>query len=263
MKDKKLSSTKKKYAFYKVILYQIFICLIICLLMFILKLFFINKYYYVGNSIKRATSGETAFSFFQKTLYNVKYFLSNATKANSNVKNEKEQPEQKEKSDVENKEEAVKTEQKTVSLDLENETSIHDDDDVMFINFKLPLKGKISSKFGFRPNPLIKGKTTFHHGVDIGVIDGTPVLSIGDGIVKKISNSRKSGKYVSIKHGDIYESLYAHCSKIFVSPGNVVKKGDRIALSGRSGNVTGAHLHLGIKKNGSWIDPAEIFPNLL
>ena len=262
MKDKNLSLNKKKVVFFKISLYQIFICTIICFLMFMLKLFFTNEYYNVNNSIKRATTGETAVSFFQKTFYNIKSFLYNAMKTNSNIKKDNEQSEKKEKAYVEDKEESVEKAEEAAKLCLETETSVHDDDDVMFINFKLPLKGKISSKFGVRPDPILKGRFTFHHGVDIGVIDGTPVLSIGDGIVKKISNSKKSGKYVSIKHGDIYESLYAHCSKIFVSSGSVVKRGEKIALSGHSGKVTGPHLHLGIKKNGRWVNPIEILPNL-
>ena len=48
-----------------------------------------------------------------------------------------------------------------------------------------------------------------------------------------------------------------------MSKGDVVKKGQKIALSGHSGNVTGAHLHLGIKRNGNWIDPIEVLPNLV
>ena len=262
MKDENLSLNKKKAVFPKIILYQIFICMVICFFMFILKLFFINEYYYVNNSLKRATTGETVVNFCRKTLYSIRNFLSNAIRTNSNIKSANEQCEKKEKLYVENNEECVQKAQKAAKLYLETETSVHDDDDVTFINFKPPLKGKISSKFGVRPDPILKGRFTFHHGVDIKVIDGTPVLSIGDGIVKKIANSKKSGNYISIKHGDVYESLYAHCSKIFVSCGSVVKRGEKIAISGHSGKVTGPHLHLGIKKNGNWVDPTEILPNL-
>ncbi len=245
---------KREKMLYKIVLYQIIVCITISVLVFVAKLFSYDYYYAINSSLKKAVKGETVRSFFHNIEYNLTEFLNNAKNASSN--------------DVKNKSCCnFNEEEKIVKTDLESEInsfySFHDEDDVTFVNFKLPLHGKISSKFGPRKNPVSKGKLAFHNGVDIVVGDGTPVFAVADGVVNKTANSEKSGKYLLIQHADAYESLYAHCSKIFVAPGSVVKKGDKIALSGHSGKVTGSHLHLGIKQNGRWINPTEIFPSLI
>lgn len=130
------------------------------------------------------------------------------------------------------------------------------------LEFKYPLKGKISSGYGERENPLKKGEKDFHHGVDILVKKGTPIFAVADGVVSEVSKSAKSGNFIFIKHENNYETLYAHCDKILVPKGKNIKQGDKIADSGQTGNVSGPHLHFGVKKDGKWINPKDILPNL-
>jgi murein DD-endopeptidase MepM/ murein hydrolase activator NlpD len=62
---------------------------------------------------------------------------------------------------------------------------------------------------------------------------------------------------VKINHGNGYETLYAHDEKLLVQPGDIVKKGQVIALSGNSGRSTGPHVHFEVHKNGRVVDPAS------
>jgi|688.fasta_scaffold255235_3 hypothetical protein len=116
-------------------------------------------------------------------------------------------------------------------------------------------------------------KGTPHKGVDLYANNGTPVLSIMDGVVEEANNRDKRGwgNQVTIKHevdGQKYYSRYAHLSRIDVSPGERVKQGDRIGLSGGvkgapgSGNSDGPHLHFELMdKSKSQIDPENFLKN--
>lgn len=126
----------------------------------------------------------------------------------------------------------------------------------------LPESYEISSQFGYRSDPFT-GKTKFHGGLDIAAPVGTPVLAAADGIIT-VANSTDNwgygyGYYVKIKHNDIYETLYAHCSSIAVVYGQEVKKGQVIAYVGTTGNSTGRHLHFEIYKNGERTNPMSYF----
>lgn len=116
--------------------------------------------------------------------------------------------------------------------------------------------GFISSEFGTR-EPEGDIVTSYHHGIDIGVIVGTEVSSAIDGEVILATESESYGKYVKIKNGDLV-TLYAHCSELLVKVGDTVKQGDKIALSGATGKVTGPHLHFEIIYKDEYINPREI-----
>lgn len=142
------------------------------------------------------------------------------------------------------------------------ESISRDDGDVFFFEFALPVhSNKVSSKFGPRINPLTKQKGDFHNGVDIPSSVGTPIWSIADGKVVRAAYSEKSGNFIIISHDNGYESRYAHCSKLLKKAGDLVKKCEKIALVGQTGNTTGPHLHVGFRKDGKWIDPKVVFPN--
>lgn len=251
-KNFKQSKKKKKY-FLNVFFFQSFICFFMFLIFMVLKTTYFSQYKYVNERFKYVIKGPTFKNLINDTVFNLKTFFNNVKPIGAQDKS------------VEKKEESEITSlnYEENNLQIEDLCSSDLDDDVMFFNFKQPIKGKISSKYGLRENPLLKGKKDFHNGVDIVACCGTPILAIADGVVNVASKSEKSGNYISISHGEFYESLYAHCSKLLIPQGSLVKKGDVIALSGSSGKVTGAHLHLGIKKNGNWIDPIEVFPNYL
>lgn len=119
-----------------------------------------------------------------------------------------------------------------------------------------PANGFISSEFGTR-EPEGDIVTSYHHGIDIGVIVGTDVLCAIDGEVILATESESYGKYVKVKNGDLV-TLYAHCNELLVKVGDTVKQGDKIALSGATGKVTGPHLHFEIIYKGEYINPRDI-----
>ncbi|WP_406664632.1 peptidoglycan DD-metalloendopeptidase family protein [Gallaecimonas sp. GXIMD1310] len=82
-----------------------------------------------------------------------------------------------------------------------------------------------------------------HYGTDFATPVGTPVLSTADGVVTRIAHHPYAGRYIVIKHGGTYATRYLHLSKVLVHKGEVVSRGQRIALSGATGRVTGPHLH--------------------
>lgn len=130
--------------------------------------------------------------------------------------------------------------------------------------FSWPLQeaGTITSTFGYRTDP-INGEVSYHSGVDIGMPSGTPILAAADGTVT-IANSTDSwggsyGYYIKIKHNDTFETLYAHCSKICVTYGQQVKKGQVIGYIGSTGRSTGNHLHFEVWKNGARENALDYF----
>ena len=112
---------------------------------------------------------------------------------------------------------------------------------------------RITSKYGYRTAPTA-GASTFHKGVDISVVAGTPVKAATAGTVKTGYNST-SGNWVSVT-GDGITTYYRHLTKATVKDGDKVTQGQQIALSGNTGISTGAHLHFEIRKDGKSVDPA-------
>jgi murein DD-endopeptidase MepM/ murein hydrolase activator NlpD len=108
-----------------------------------------------------------------------------------------------------------------------------------------PVNGPITSPFGYRVHPITK-KYRLHSGIDIGVPSGTPVHSADNGIVVFLGVNGGYGNCIMIDHGK-YRTLYGHLSAFKVSPGQEVKKGDVIALSGNSGMSDGPHLHFEVR----------------
>ena len=120
--------------------------------------------------------------------------------------------------------------------------------------YLLPVQCSVTSGFGYRVHP-IDGVVKFHYGSDFGVVDGTDVLAFADGTVISAQEFDGYGITVILDHGNDYTTLYAHCGQILVKQGDKVKKGDKIALSGHSGRVTGPHMHFELMKNGIYLNP--------
>ena len=117
----------------------------------------------------------------------------------------------------------------------------------------------ISSFYGYRNHPKLH-RWIKHAGVDFAALKGTPIYATGNGIVKRLNSSMSNyGKVVVIDHGFNYESLYAHMSKRIVVPGDTVKRGQVIGYVGRTGRVTGVHLHYEVLKNGKSVNPTRYF----
>jgi len=119
----------------------------------------------------------------------------------------------------------------------------------------LPLEGNITSPFGYRRNPFGGWSSEFHSGIDIACDYGTPVHATADGIVTFAGWDSAYGRRVDIDHGYGVVTFYGHNSRLLVSAGDHVKKGDVIAYSGNSGRSSGPHLHYGAYVNGKLVDP--------
>lgn len=114
----------------------------------------------------------------------------------------------------------------------------------------------LSSPFGYRSDPLL-GFTKRHTGLDLACPPGNPIYATGDGVVVKVAHERKGyGNHVEIDHGFGYKTRYAHMSEIFVQEGQKLQRGDCIGLSGKSGRITGPHLHYEIMYRKDYVNPA-------
>ena len=125
--------------------------------------------------------------------------------------------------------------------------------------FRIPISAKFrwTSPFGYRIDP-ISGVRSFHTGTDMACPTGTPILAAMSGKVVKTGQTRVYGNYVIIDHGNGYQTLYAHMSKIIASKGQWVSQGTRIGLVGSTGYSTGPHLHFTVYKNGKLVDPMTV-----
>ncbi|WP_127958336.1 murein DD-endopeptidase MepM [Serratia microhaemolytica] len=124
-----------------------------------------------------------------------------------------------------------------------------------FMRFPTAKPYRVSSHFNpHRVNP-VTGRVAPHKGVDFATPIGTPVLAVGDGEVVTAKYSGAAGNHVVIRHGRQYTTHYMHLQKLLVSPGDKVKRGDRIALSGNTGRSTGPHLHYELRINKQPVNP--------
>ncbi len=141
-------------------------------------------------------------------------------------------------------------------------TDLHSHHCAVPVSWKI---GKLTSKFGPRPNPFKKGEIKQHNGVDIGVPVGTKVYAVTAGKVVFSGEDlpdHGGGILVDIKSGNRY-ARYGHLSRTLVSVGERVEAGDLIGISGNTGMSTGPHLHFEIffwdskKKTSVYIDPMK------
>eukprot|EP00897_Mesotaenium_endlicherianum_P002705 jgi/Mesen1/2462/ME000158S01664 len=122
--------------------------------------------------------------------------------------------------------------------------------------FGLPVRGGwLSSYYGWKD-----GRWYFHNGIDIAVEEGTPVEASTSGRVTFAGPKGGYGNTVCVDHGNAHWTLYAHCSDVLVRPGQFVRKGATLALSGNTGFSTGPHLHFEIHQGPSTIDPLTVLP---
>ena len=124
-------------------------------------------------------------------------------------------------------------------------------------SLKIPtIKYRKTSDFGLRQSPT-KGASSNHKGVDYATPKGTHLKSPFDGKVVKASSDTKSGNYIVIENNEGKRIILAHCDKTLYKTGDNISKGSVIAHSGNSGTSTGAHVHIGQKENGQYVNPNE------
>jgi murein DD-endopeptidase MepM/ murein hydrolase activator NlpD len=117
-----------------------------------------------------------------------------------------------------------------------------------------PLPNRTSSEYGPRN---LYGRS-YHHGIDLPIPTGTSLKSIGAGTVVDVGYQAAGGNFVVIKYPNGYQASYCHLQKATVKAGQKVSQGQEIGKSDNTGQSTGAHLHLGIKKNGVWVNPRTV-----
>lgn len=123
--------------------------------------------------------------------------------------------------------------------------------------FVYPIKGRLTSRFGYRKDPFT-GVRTFHTGIDLAAPTGTAIKATLDGKVATTGYSTVYGNYVIITHESGYQSLYGHMSSISVKRGQQIVQGGLIGRVGNTGYSTGPHLHFSVYKNGKMVDPFTV-----
>ncbi len=118
-----------------------------------------------------------------------------------------------------------------------------------------PIKnGYLSSAYGYRIDPF-NGKKAFHSGIDFAAKEGSKVIAVGDGLVTYSGKRNGYGQIVEVDHGNGYLTRYAHNKKILVKAGDIIKKGEPLALVGSTGRSTGPHVHFEVLRDGQKVNP--------
>lgn len=124
-----------------------------------------------------------------------------------------------------------------------------------------PVEGTIRSAFGVRNDPF-SGEGAFHTGIDLAAPRGTDVHVTADGVVATAGWSGGYGKLLIVDHGNGLETYYAHLSQFLVVPGEEVRRGEVIALSGGTGRSTGPHVHYEVRLHGTPLNPYNFLPRM-
>lgn len=117
-------------------------------------------------------------------------------------------------------------------------------------------QGWISSSFGKRTDPF-SGKNKFHRGIDFAGKPGADVVAVAAGIVIRAEKAPDYGNLIEIRHPDGYTTRYAHNQENLVNEGDMVDKGQVIALLGSSGRSNGPHVHFEVHKDGRVVNPRK------
>ena len=120
---------------------------------------------------------------------------------------------------------------------------------------RMPLTtARFTSDYGLRDHP-VTGRRANHKGIDLAAPTGTPIYATADGTIDMAEWYGGYGNFIKIEHGGDLETRYGHMSKLNVSPGQEVKKGDLIGFVGSTGRSTGPHLHYEVRIAGEAVDP--------
>lgn len=126
-------------------------------------------------------------------------------------------------------------------------------------------QGRLTSPFGERVHPF-SGERVHHRGVDLAAAPGTPILSPAPGRVTVATERYEGGDHhgtvVVLDHGEGLQSFYSHLDSLAVSVGQEVARGQQVGTVGSTGEVTGAHLHFEVWRDGQPVDPGGLVPAL-
>lgn len=157
--------------------------------------------------------------------------------------------------------EAESTRLKTITTtSKDTDTSVHAvPKGSSFLTAPGPISSVVSG-FGYRFHPVLK-INKLHEGDDFPFACGTPVYAAADGTVVEANHNDISGNHVYISHGTVngvqLTTAYMHFTSLSVSAGQKVKRGQQIGVSGKTGRVTGCHLHFETRENGVAVDPIK------
>ncbi|MDD2628051.1 MAG: M23 family metallopeptidase [Clostridia bacterium] len=124
------------------------------------------------------------------------------------------------------------------------------------IEFMVPTKGTITSKYGIR-EIVFEGIAPYHTGIDIANTKGTKILSSTKGTVIKVSNNKYNGNFVEVQYKDVI-TRYAHMDSVSVKKGMEITAGKELGKMGETGYATGPHLHFEVVVKGTRIDPQKV-----
>ncbi|UPR36865.1 peptidoglycan DD-metalloendopeptidase family protein [Vibrio cyclitrophicus] len=113
---------------------------------------------------------------------------------------------------------------------------------------------RITSSFNPTRRHPVTGRISPHNGTDFATPVGSPIYSTGDGRVVALRDHPYAGKYLVIEHNSVYTTRYLHLSRFLVKKGQQIKRGQKIALSGATGRITGPHLHFEVLVRGRAVD---------
>jgi murein DD-endopeptidase MepM/ murein hydrolase activator NlpD len=119
-----------------------------------------------------------------------------------------------------------------------------------------PVSAPVGSRFGWRIDPFT-GRQALHTGLDFQATMGAPIVAAAGGVVVTAEMHPEYGNMVEIDHGNGLVTRYGHTSRMLVKKGDLIKRGQQIALVGTTGRSTGAHLHFEVLVQGVQQDPAR------
>ncbi|GHV50495.1 hypothetical protein AGMMS49579_04170 [Spirochaetia bacterium] len=122
--------------------------------------------------------------------------------------------------------------------------------------FIYPIKGRLTSPFGWRDDP-ISGVRRHHAALDLAAAMGTPVKAAMDGKVAAVGFNATYGNYIILSHANGFQTMYAHLSLTSVKQGTNILQGSKLGEVGSTGYSTGPHLHFAVYKNGRAVNPLE------
>jgi murein DD-endopeptidase MepM/ murein hydrolase activator NlpD len=120
-----------------------------------------------------------------------------------------------------------------------------------------PVPGAITSRFGMRRHPIL-GFFRRHAGMDFKASHGTPIVAVTDGVVSSAGRAGGCGNAVRIDHAGSIQTRYCHMSRMAVSRGQTVRRGQVIGYVGSTGLSTGPHLHYEMYRSGRAVDPGSV-----
>ncbi len=120
-----------------------------------------------------------------------------------------------------------------------------------------PVPGRVTSNYGMRHHPIL-GYSRMHKGLDFKAGYGTPIYAVTDGTVQMAGRNGGHGNYVRLNHGNGLQTGYSHMSRIAVSAGERVRRGQVIGYVGATGLATGPHLHYEMFRNGANVNPSTV-----